>query len=359
MKRIVLLGDGIGLPRLLRHVPPGLAAAVVAAANRPQGHEALAALAAERNLPFLIQPRRNAPEYPAFIPALRDLRADFLLCDSYSMLLPEEAFGLFRRAVNLHGGKLPEYRGANVLQWAMINGEREAGLTLHDMTAEADAGPVIASMNVPILLRDDWLDLRDRLGRAAENLWTHILPELLAGRGAGRPQKGMPRVWPRRGPEDGHVDIVWPVMKIYNAIRALIPPLSGAFLEAPDGRRRIFERRLSLVETAALKADTYPFLYGGLRLEPHDPAGTSGAVPPESILENISDLALNIFDPAASAAMAHPPAGAELFFSPDGATLRAEFTCAAGAEERVRRCLANFCAAELGDPVLTLEQKTK
>jgi methionyl-tRNA formyltransferase len=232
-RRLVLFGDTVGLPQLLRVVERGLVAALVAASVRPAQHEALAALAQAHGLPLLLQPRAGEPDYAAFVQRLDRLAPDLALVNSYAMILRPDVFRIPRfGAVNVHGALLPDYRGANPTEWALINGERETGVTIHAIDAGIDTGPIIAQRKVPVHFEDTWLDVRRRVGEATESLLTETLPAILAGGVALRPQEAAgARTWRRRTAEDGQFDWGQPTIDIYNLIRALVEPHPGASVD--------------------------------------------------------------------------------------------------------------------------------
>src|SRR5262249_45627825 len=148
-------------PQLLRRLPKDDVVALVGAAIRPAQHGALAALAAELAVPLIIQPRHGTPDYASFAARLAELRPDFFLVNSYSMLLRPDVLAVpLRGAVNLHGGLLPEQRGANPVEWAILGGGRRGGASLHWMDDDFDTGDVIARREVPIGFADTWLDVR-------------------------------------------------------------------------------------------------------------------------------------------------------------------------------------------------------
>jgi methionyl-tRNA formyltransferase len=256
-RKLVLFGDTSGLPRLLRQLDPSLVTALVRAEVRPEQEPELTRLAAERKLPLLVQPRRTSDAFPAFVEAVRALAPDLILVDSYSMLLPPpllEAAAL--GGVNVHGALLPRHRGANPIQWAILNDERSTGVTIHRMTEEIDAGAIVAQREVPIGFGDTWKAVYDRIAAATETLLAEQLPRLLAGTARATPQpagEGLGN--PRRTREDGRIDWSSSVLRIYNLVRALVAPLPGAFYE-DGGREVVLDEFLTISQVAALK-------YGG------------------------------------------------------------------------------------------------
>ena len=75
--------------------------------------------------------------------------SDVLICVMYDTILKED-FISKRRCYNFHGGILPEYRGVGIFSWVIINGEEETGITLHELDAGLDTGPIIACKKFPV-----------------------------------------------------------------------------------------------------------------------------------------------------------------------------------------------------------------
>jgi UDP-4-amino-4-deoxy-L-arabinose formyltransferase/UDP-glucuronic acid dehydrogenase (UDP-4-keto-hexauronic acid decarboxylating) len=206
------------------------AAAHVLPSNRPP--EALAGARADgAGIPQLVQPPRAEAE--EFAERLRALEPDIFLVWHYSMLLPPAVLRVPPRgAVNLHGGLLPDYRGPHVLQWAIANGERETGMTLHYLDEGFDTGPVVAEARVPI---DDCADAAT-VAAALQAVGLELLREhwaaLASGTASARPQPPGGRYWPRRSAADGEIDWREPAASIRNLVRALVPPWPGAMTRA-------------------------------------------------------------------------------------------------------------------------------
>jgi methionyl-tRNA formyltransferase len=225
-----LFGDPVGLPQLLRLVERDIVVGLVGASIRPDQHTCLAAIAERTGLPLLIQPRAKDAGYPDFVRQLRALAPDLMVVNSYAMILHPDVLATPRfGAINVHGALLPAYRGANPTEWALINGERETGVTIHAIDAGIDTGPIIAQRRVPIYFADTWRDVRRRVTAATEALLAETLPAILAGTAALHPQdESIARHWPRRSAEDGRFEWSRPAIDIYNLVRALVHPHPGA-----------------------------------------------------------------------------------------------------------------------------------
>lgn len=230
----VLLKQGMDVAAVVTHAD---------APGEPVWFESVADLARAHSLPVYLPASPNAPEMRALFASLG---ADLFVSVFYRRLLGRELLALPRvAAVNLHGSLLPKYRGRTPLNWAIVNGERETGVTLHHMSAEADAGDIVAQRAVPIGPDDTALVVYGRLVEAAEGLLAEMLPLLLAGRAPRRPQDhGAATVYGRRRPEDGRFDWRWPAARIHNLVRAVTHPYPGAFAAWRGGRLFVWETRL-------------------------------------------------------------------------------------------------------------------
>jgi methionyl-tRNA formyltransferase len=254
VRRVLVVGDNVGVPRVLRHLDPTLVCGIMGAEIRPQYHSTLSRLAGELGLPFVVQPRSAASGYGSFVESIAGLAPDLILCDSYSMLLRPEVLRLAPAgAVNVHGGLLPRYRGANPIQWMLINDETDAGVTIHFMDEDFDSGSVIAQRRVAVKFTDTWLDVLARVNDATEDLLGEQLPHILSGTASSVPQDpGQARRFPHRKPDDGLIDWSMSIRDIYNLVRALVSPLPGAFY-VDGGVKVILDRFMPIAEVALLK----------------------------------------------------------------------------------------------------------
>jgi UDP-4-amino-4-deoxy-L-arabinose formyltransferase/UDP-glucuronic acid dehydrogenase (UDP-4-keto-hexauronic acid decarboxylating) len=198
--------------------------------------DSVAGIAKDHRLPVLTPTSPNAPEVVA---ALTALRPDVILSVWYRRLLGPALLGLPRvAALNLHGSLLPAYRGRAPLNWVLVNGETRTGVTLHHMTAEADAGDIVAQAAIDIDPEDIALTLYTRMVKVGVDLLLEWYPAVVAGTAPRRPQDAArASVYGRRRPEDGRVEWAWPARRIANMIRAVTHPFPGAFVG--DGPARL------------------------------------------------------------------------------------------------------------------------
>lgn len=197
--------------------------------------ESVAALAARSGIPALT-PRH--PREPGLLEAVRALRPDLLFSFYYRRLLPPGLLALPRLgAINLHGSLLPRYRGRAPLNWVLVNGEAETGVTLHHMDEAADHGDIIAQRAVPIGPEETAPMLWRKLLAAAETLLLETYPLIAAGTAPRTPQDhAAATTFGRRRPADGLVDWSAPAGRIHDLIRAVTHPFPGAFTFL-DGRQ--------------------------------------------------------------------------------------------------------------------------
>jgi len=150
---------------------------------------------------------------------------------SYRHLIPASVFepaplGAF----NLHPSLLPAYRGRAPVNWMLVNGEREAGVTLHHMVVRADAGDIVGQRAVAIDDSDNALTLYRKLVPLGVELIEELHPKIVAGVAPRRKMdisKGS--YFGRRKPEDGRIVWQWPARRIFNLVRAVTHPYPGAF----------------------------------------------------------------------------------------------------------------------------------
>ena len=176
-----------------------------------------------------------------------ELQPDFVFSFYYRSILGAPLLRAARRgALNMHGSLLPRYRGRAPVNWAILRGERECGATLHYMVERVDAGDIVDSQAVPILLDDDAREVYAKVTLAAETVLVRSLPALIAGTAPRRPQPILPgEYFGRRRPEDGRIDWSRPALEIHNLVRAVAPPFPGAFGAVGGERWDIHRTRLS------------------------------------------------------------------------------------------------------------------
>jgi methionyl-tRNA formyltransferase len=166
---------------------------------------------------------------------------------SYRHLIAEEVLALAKiGAYNLHPSPLPRYRGRAPVNWMLVNGEREAGVTLHHMVARADAGDIVAQKTVAIDDTDTALTLYRKLVPLGAAIVRENHPRIVAGTAPRIAQElAAGSYFGRRRPEDGKLDWRWPARRIFNLIRAVTHPYPGAFCYLGERKLFIWQARIA------------------------------------------------------------------------------------------------------------------
>ena len=216
-----LLDSGFAIPMVLSHEDdPG--------ENRWFG--SVAEFCRERGIPCFSPKDVNASPWPDRI---REVRPDLLFSFYYRSMLKKEILGVPPLgAMNLHGSLLPKYRGRAPVNWVLVKGETETGVTLHFMEEKPDAGDIVGQAAVPIAFDDTARTLFGKMEDAASRLLAGLLPRIANGEIPRRPNDiAHGSYFGGRRPEDGRIDWSRPAAEIYNLVRAVTRPYPGAFSE--------------------------------------------------------------------------------------------------------------------------------
>ena len=204
--------------------------AVVTTPDKPAGrgqklHESDVKVAArELGLPIL-QPERLRDE--AFVEAMRALEPDLGIVIAFRML-PEVIWAMPKLGTfNLHASLLPEYRGAAPINWAVINGERETGITTFLLNHEIDKGAIIGQKREPITEDDTVGTMYDKLMRSGCDLVVETVERVAAGNYEAREQMHIDEATLKPAPkifkDDCRIDWSWEGRRIVNFVRGLSP----------------------------------------------------------------------------------------------------------------------------------------
>lgn len=229
--RIVFMGSPeIAVPSLKALLEtPHRVVGVVSRPDRPagRGHEltppAVAVFAKGRGLP-LHQPE-SIRDDPDFLRTMRDLAPDVIAIVAYGKILPNEILNLPPHGcVNVHFSLLPKYRGAAPLQWALINGEEETGVTTFRLNAGIDTGPVLLQKKTSIHEEDSAQILGHRLSVIGAELLVATLDGLSSGELEAVPQNDrLVSRAPMLKKEDGLIDWTRKAKVLWGQIRGMNP----------------------------------------------------------------------------------------------------------------------------------------
>ena len=188
----------------------------------------VAELAAENEIPVFAPDDVN---HQLWLERIRKSEPDFIFSFYYRNLLSEEILTIpSSGALNLHGSLLPKYRGRAPINWAVINGEKETGVTLHYMTARPDAGDIVGQKSFPIEENDTAKIVHLKAAKSAAELLDELLPSLLAGKAPRIPQnEAEATLFHGRKPADGLIDWTKQADEVRNLVRGVTRPYPGAF----------------------------------------------------------------------------------------------------------------------------------
>lgn len=218
--------------------------------------------AVEHDIPVLQPERLKAPE---FLEELAALKADLQVVVAFRML-PREVWAMPAMGTfNLHAALLPQYRGAAPINWAIINGDEETGITTFFLDEDIDTGHIILQERMPIGLEDCLEDIHDRMMEKGAALVEQTVDLILSGEAKAVPQEQFMTDAPLRpAPKifKETCQLRWAehtVKSAYDFVRGLSPyPAAWGLLTAPNGN----ELNMKIFRTSMQPA------------QPNEPAGT-------------------------------------------------------------------------------------
>ena len=245
-------------------------AAVVTHADDPKENiwfPSVRQLAFDHYLP-VYQPAN--PNAPGFLAGMQALEPDFLFSCYYRHMLKQPLLNLPRLgALNLHGSLLPRYRGRCPVNWVLVHGESETGVTLHYMEAKADQGDIVGFKSIPITFEDTALTLFAKMTAAAPELMREVYPLLRAGTAPRLTQDhSRASYYGGRTPADGLIDWRHSALQTYNLVRAVTHPYPGAFTFIQSRKLFVWAGQVMAAQDTA----------------PADPGQVTAGVPGEGLL---------------------------------------------------------------------------
>jgi methionyl-tRNA formyltransferase len=262
--RLVFMGTPeFAVPSLQRLIERGeTLVAVVTQPDRPKGRgQQLASppvkiVAGEYGIP-VFQPAKV--RIPDFLEIVRGLHPDLIIVTAFGQILPKELLDIPRYGcINVHASLLPRYRGAAPINWCIINGETETGVTTMQMDEGLDTGDMLLKKVVPIGPDVDAQALHDLLSVAGADALAETLDLLIAGKlNAEKQDSLLSNYAPMLKKEDGLIDWLRDPQSIRNLVRGLTP-WPGAFTFLGDKTLKVYRCRVaggSGVPGSVLQAD--------------------------------------------------------------------------------------------------------
>ncbi|HEX4967155.1 MAG TPA: methionyl-tRNA formyltransferase [Nitrospiraceae bacterium] len=250
--RLVFVGTPgfavVSLEALLRSEDPVVG--VVTQPDRPKGRgniltpSPVKLLAQQSQIPLLQPLKMKDPE---FLQTLVGWKPDLIAVAAFGRILPPAILSLpSLGCINVHGSLLPKYRGAGPIQWAIINGETESGITTMQMDEGMDTGAMLLQEAIPITSDDTAGSLSERLAQLGGRLLVETIARLKAGTLVPRPQDASQATMaPLLEKEDGVIDWTLPAAVLANRVRGL-SPWPGAYTTIVGGDRWTIWRALAL-----------------------------------------------------------------------------------------------------------------
>lgn len=244
--RIIFMGSaGIACPSLaaLADDPQNEIVGVVTQPDKPKGRSL-------RSGPCDVKARAEAEGLsvmtpvnvndPACIHKIQDLDPDLIVVVAYGQILCPDILKLKRGScINLHMSLLPRYRGAAPIQWAIVNGDRETGVTTMYINEKMDAGDIIYQESEPIKDDDTAGTLHDRLAVKGAALLARTVSDISSGKATARPQDHSKASFaPKIRKSDGRIDWNMSAEEIYRRVRGF-NPWPGCYCITPAGMLKI------------------------------------------------------------------------------------------------------------------------
>ncbi|HEM6740034.1 TPA: bifunctional UDP-4-amino-4-deoxy-L-arabinose formyltransferase/UDP-glucuronic acid oxidase ArnA [Citrobacter farmeri] len=200
-------------------------------------------LAADAGIPVYAPDDVN---HPIWAERISQLAPDVIFSFYYRHLLSDAILALAPAgAFNLHGSLLPKYRGRAPLNWVLVNGESETGVTLHRMVKRADAGAIVAQQRVAISSDDTAFTLHHKLCQTARRVLEQTLPAIERKETHDVQQNESEATYfGRRTPEDSFLTWNRPATTLHNMVRAVAAPWPGAFSYSGTQKFTIWSSRV-------------------------------------------------------------------------------------------------------------------
>jgi len=237
MKTIVLAYHNIGCVGIEALLRNGFEiAAVFTHRNDPQENiwfDSVAELAASRDIPVFAPGDIN---HPMWVRRIGDLKPDIIFSFYYRNLIGPSILEIPPAGcLNLHGSLLPKYRGRCPINWVLVNGENDTGVTLHYMTPRPDDGDIVCQKRIMISDDDTAKSLHEKMTAASSRMLDEILPRIRDKAASCQAQdQAEATYFSGRHPEDGEIDWEKRASEVRNLVRAVTHPYPGAFSHIGD-----------------------------------------------------------------------------------------------------------------------------
>ena len=232
MKAVVLGYHNIGCVGLHALLENGFEVAAVFTHKDNPGENtwfgSVSELAAGHGIPVFAPDNIN---HPLWVKKLKQMAPEIIFSFYYRDMVGPAILKIPRAGcLNLHGSLLPKYRGRCPINWVLVHGEKETGVTLHYMTPKPDDGDIICQQKILIDDDDTARTLHDKAAQTAAAMLADILPRIKEGTAPRVPQDhSQASYFGGRRPDDGEIDWGQSAAQVRNLVRAVTLPYPGAF----------------------------------------------------------------------------------------------------------------------------------
>lgn len=260
MRTLFFGTPAIAVPSLEALCAISTVAGVVCQPDRPAGRglelrpPAVKERGLELGLPVVQPTKVRTPDFAAWV---REQRADVAVVLAYGRILPPAVLaGTALGFVNLHASLLPRWRGAAPIQWAIVHGDRETGISLMQMDEGCDTGPVYLARRLPIGPQTTAGELSEQLARLAAALVHDELPRLVRGELVPTAQdSALATAAPLIDKSNGQIDWHAPARAVHDLVRGMTP-WPGAYSWVQGKRFKVARSELARAEGDAGPAGT-------------------------------------------------------------------------------------------------------
>ena len=194
---------------------------------------------------------------PSVVTAIQKLMPDLLVIASYGKLIPSSIFTVPKiAALNVHPSLLPKYQGASPIQQALLNGDKQTGVSIAEIIKKLDAGDVFGQVKTDIGENENALELSERLSEMAAELLLKVIQQFETGNVSRTPQMTSESVYAGKFEKEfGEINWQKPVLQIHNQVRACYP-WPSAFTFFHGKRLKICKARPAQTDSQAVEPGT-------------------------------------------------------------------------------------------------------
>lgn len=183
---------------------------------------------------------------PDMINIVKGMAPDFIVVVAFGQILKKEILDVPKyKCINVHASLLPKYRGSAPINWAIINGEKETGITIMEMEKGLDTGDMISKASIPIDTEDDYISMHDKLASLGGELLISTLEDIKTGKAKVTPQDDSLSSYASMIYKNtGKIDWNTSGRDIINLIRGVVP-WPGAFTSYKGETLKIYKSELT------------------------------------------------------------------------------------------------------------------